>query len=198
MNSHFLLRRVVLPLATGSVAAAAVVSAASCVIADPPAELPRLPRRRPVIVSTDPPTDRPLGTFPREFLVNVELQDPAQPVSWQVFVDYSPDRIGNTDPDRQFNEAPRADGGLHSISFSVPPPLAQGRCHKVEILVAQTPFLASHQPSEPGADFAAWTYSPTGTFDGCVFIDAGPFLDGSFPETGPDASADSPADAGGP
>ena len=136
MNVRSLLRRLVLPIAAGAVLATGFFAAASCVIVDPPAELPRLPRRRPVIVSTDPPTDRPLGTFPREFLVNVELPDLSQPVSWQVFVDYTPEQSGGTDPDRQGSDLPRADAGLHTISFSVPPPLTQGRCHKVEILVA--------------------------------------------------------------
>lgn len=185
------LRRSLFFAAAVALGVASLAAGASCVIADPPAELPRLPRRRPVIVSTDPPTDRPLGTFPREFLVNVELSDTSQPVAWQVFVDYNPEQAGGIDPDRQGSDLPRADAGLHTISFSVPPPLTQGRCHKVEIIVAYR-FFGPNQPGEPGADFASWTYSPTGNFDGCAFIDAGPFLDGSFPEAGDDA----PSDAG--
>lgn len=171
--------------------------AQSCVVADPPAELPRAPLRRPVIVSTVPPRDRPLGTWPvdRKFILNVEVSDPTRPVFTQGFVDYKPGPVGQEDLYEQFVQAsdpPALDGGLRTVMVTLDPPLAQGRCHTVEILVAQTEFDSPHRPNNPGADIAYWTFSPTGNFDGCVFFDAGPFLDGSFP----DASVDGPSDAG--
>jgi hypothetical protein len=194
VSGPVLLRRALFTVGTGLVVAFACLSHA-CVIADPPADLPRVPLRRPVIVSTIPPRDHPLGTWPvdGQFILNVEVQDPTLPIYTQGFVDYRPGRVGQEDLYEQYvevSDVPTLDGGLRTVTITLDAPLTLGRCHTVEILVAQTPFQSPHLPREPGANVAYWTYSPTGNFDGCSFFDAGPFLDGSFPDTSTDAPGD--------
>jgi hypothetical protein len=160
---------------------------ASCVIVDPPAQLPSLPRRRPVIVSTDPPQGRVLTEFPATFLVNVETSDPQQDIAWEVWFDYDPNYSGSADPAAANDELPAGDAGIQTISIeSLQAPVGLERCHTIEILVSPGLFNPPHVPARPGGDSAFWIYDPSG--GACPSYDAGQFADGYI----------APTDAGGP
>lgn len=155
----------------------------SCILIDPPAQLPQLPRKRPVIVSTDPPQGRVLGTFPSTFLVNVEIPDPKEDIAWQAFIDYDQAPAGAVDPNAQNVEPGVGDAGVRTLSVELKAPVELTRCHTIEVVVAAGSFVTPHVPSPPGGDIAYWTYSPTGD-SACPGYDAGPFADGSFPPSG--------------
>ncbi|MEI7892665.1 MAG: hypothetical protein WCI05_06215 [Myxococcales bacterium] len=161
---------------------AALLLGLSCVIADPPAELPRPPRRRPTIFhgSVVPPLGQVLGQFPTQFVVPVDVGDPSTSFEWNVFLDYDP--VSRPAPVLSgFEEDPAGmDAGVRVVAFSidVPDPTA---CHVIEFMVALTFNRASaHTPDSYGADSTIWLYNPSGLATECPRYDAGG-LDGAFP-----------------
>jgi hypothetical protein len=168
--------------------------AVSCIIADPPADLPKYPPIRPTIVkgSVVPPTDKivlpPLPTF----VVPVELVDPNVTFAWNVFVDFDP--IANPLPvtgDVALPDPATLDGGVRAISFSLADVPEPTRCHTIEFLVARSFSSASpHTPNAPGGDSVSWFYNPSGSIDGCPTYDAGSFDASSVVNERADASVD--------
>src|SRR5258708_5782013 len=87
-------KRLTLVAAVAAVALSAIAASlgvASCVIADPPAELPKTPVKRPTIVhqAVVPPITRDLTSWPQEFIVPVDA-DPTADFEWNFFIDYDP------------------------------------------------------------------------------------------------------------
>lgn len=175
--------------ATFAGALASLAAAASCILADPPPDLPKPPRHHPIIVkgSVKPSYTKVLSTLPN-FEVPVELIDPDTPFSWRVFIDYDP--IAQTPPVQTGDEQPTPatiDGGIQYVDFNITDPAPDpSTCHVIELVVALG-FNArsAHTPDSNGADSIVWFYSPTGEPNGCPHYDAGG-ADGAFP----DAEAD--------
>jgi hypothetical protein len=179
------------------IACASVFAAASCVIADPPTELPKLPPSRPVIVrgSVVPAVSAILGRWPDTFIVPVELVDPRATVFASAFVDYNAATGEGLDGRPQVFEPGTTEAALRTLEIRITEP-ALDRCHTVEIVVALragsfTDPRIAHTPPEPGGDSVNWFYSPGGDLAGCPTLDAG--LDAGA-DAGPDADA---GDAGG-
>jgi hypothetical protein len=151
----------------------------SCILADPPADLPKYPPIRPTVVkgSVLPPTDKivlpPLPTF----VVPVELVDQNATFAWSVFVDFDP--VTNPLPvagDIVEPDPATIDGGVRAVSFSITDVPSSTRCHTIEFLVARSFNSASpHTPNAPGGDSVSWFYNPSGSIDGCPTYDAGGF-----------------------
>jgi hypothetical protein len=161
----------------GAIAAACVgLSAlASCILADPPPDLPKPPARHPNIVHAQvtPPADRPLGELlPDGFSVPVELPDPTRSFEWRVFVDY--DEVKKPTP-RLIGSGGGTPTALDTevVSFSVD--LLEPGCHRIEFIVALhfDPSIA-HASDGSGSDSVTWFYTPTGSLGGCTTYDAGP------------------------
>jgi len=165
--------------------------AVSCILADPPAELPQEPIGRPTILheSVVPPVTRVLREWPREFIVPVDI-DPRASFFWRAFLDFDPRSRAIYDgsplpvtPDPQSEE-----GGIRMQEIDLDPPKDLAACHVLEIVVALH-FEEAHTPSPPGGDTVVWFYSPTGDLSGCPIVDAGAaVLDGAPPPD--DGSAD--------
>src|SRR5258708_4594119 len=133
----------VAPIGFAAVAGALGVASAVVVacIASPPADLPTAPSRRPTILhdSVVPPPDEILLVLPSEFEVPVQLDDPQQSFSWNVFVDYDPvPGSQGSAPVLAMNEpAPvLVDGGVRLIHFHLDPP-DPGVCLLVQFLGAE-------------------------------------------------------------
>jgi hypothetical protein len=159
----------------------------SCILADPPPELPKPPARHPNIVhaAVTPRADRPLGELPPNgFIVPVELPDPTRTFEWRLFVDF--DEVRNPSPVRS-----GAGGGTAGsadkqyVPFSVDG-LAPG-CHRIEFMVALhfDPSIA-HAADASGSDSVTWFFTPSGSLAGCTTYDAGPGGPGTgaFPDAG--------------
>ncbi len=169
----------------------------SCILADPPADLPQYPPTRPSIVkgSVLPPTDRvvfpPLPTF----VVPVQLVDQNATFAWNAFVDFDP--ITNPLPVAGGVVGPEPgtiDGGVRAVSFSLSDVPAPTRCHTIEFIAAGSFNSTSpHTPNAPGGDIVSWFYNPSGSIDGCPSYDAGRFDASSIV----DAQSDGPSDAAG-
>jgi hypothetical protein len=165
--------------ASGALGIAASVLGAACILADPPAELPKFPARRPTILhdSVVPPTTNILRQWPArgDFLIPVEV-DPGVTFRYRAFLDYDArthgdvlGTLGQSDPDPA-----SSDGGIRSIHLGLPPPTDLLSCHTLEIIVALD-FVLDHTPTlPPGGDSVVWFYSPTGDLTTCPFYDAGP------------------------
>ncbi len=173
----------------------------SCIIADPPADLPRYPATRPSIVkgSVFPTTDRvvmpPLPTF----IVPVELVDQNATFAWNAFVDFDP--VTNPLPVAGGTVVPEPgtiDGGVRAVSFSLADISTQTKCHTIEFLVAGSFNSTSpHTPNAPGGDAISWFYNPSGSIDGCPTYDAGRFDASSVVDAPNDVLVDGPHDAVG-
>jgi hypothetical protein len=186
-------------------ASVAVATTSACVTVPPP-ELPELPVERPTIVhdAVVPPTDQILPALPVEFVVPVELDDPAESFLWDVFVDYSP-CAGPTScalenpkifPQEVQPTAGTLDGGVYIVSFALSAPdltTAQGgpsACHRIDFLVAHGFNQGSEYTWDSvGGDIVTWFFNAGGGPNGCPVYDAGNVQDGAFPpvEAGADA-----------
>jgi hypothetical protein len=167
-------------IGTGA-ALASLLVAASCVIADPPTELPRLPPSRPVIVrgTVVPAVSAILGHWPDKFIVPVELVDPRVTIYYSAFVDYNPATGEGLDgrPQASQYDSKFTQGSIRTLEILITPP-SLDRCHTVEIVVALnvssfTDPRIAHTPPEPGGDSVNWFYSPGGDLAGCPTLDAG-------------------------
>ena len=151
----------------------------SCIIADPPADLPKYPPIRPTIVkgSVLPPTDKVVQPPLPTFVVPVELVDQNATFAWNAFVDFDP--VTNPLPvagDVVGPDPATIDGGVRAVSFSIADVPSSTRCHTIEFLVARSFNSASpHTPNAPGGDSVSWFYNPSGSIDGCPTYDAGSF-----------------------
>jgi hypothetical protein len=156
-----------------------LLAAASCVVADPPTELPTLPPSRPVIVrgTVVPSVSAVLGRWPETFIVPVELVDPRVTIYYSAFVDYNPATGEGLDGRPQAIQPTSTPGAIRTLEIVITPP-ALDRCHTVEIVVALnvssfTDPRIAHTPPEPGGDSVNWFFSPGGDLAGCPTLDAG-------------------------
>lgn len=188
-------------LARGCVLTVAALSGAllapiACIIAEPQAELPRVPQVRPRIARglSVPPVGAVLRTWPAKLVVPVELIDPSTPFQWRVYVDYDESTgDGYVNGDTSSAEPGSLDGGIRVIEVQVPEPLDATRCHTIELLVALrfrgdfgSEGRSAHTPEEPGGDTVSWLYAPSGTLDGCAEVDAAALVaDAASVEAGP-------------
>lgn len=171
----------------------------SCLIAEPPGDLPRVPRRRPVIVQSSlvPPATLVLGTFPEKLIVPVELADPSVSFQWSAFVDFNPKTgQGLVGVDTSTFERANLVEGLRMLEIALPQPPDLDRCHTIEVVVAlellaRSPGINAHTPRDPGGDSVTWFYSPTGDPAGCPMLDAG--VDASIPPGGPPSADGGPS-----
>jgi hypothetical protein len=181
--------------------AATLAAVASCVIADPPPDLPALPRHHPIIVkgSVVPPYGAVLAELPSKFVVPIELIDPETSFEYEVFIDYdgtNPRQPADVAPPGPITPTPSdIDGGIETIEFAIPSTaLDPAACHRIELVVALGfDFRFPHTPDANGADSIVWLYNPSGDPGSCPRYDAGG-TDGAFPDTGPLIPPD---DAGG-
>jgi hypothetical protein len=149
----------------GSVVAGVLVTLGglgACILADPPADLPPPTPIQPIEILEDSvqPSSRLLTTLPGQFVVPI-LFDPREQgqVFWQLFVDQSPSTA---------RQAPEGTDGGVSIPVDDPPTIFEdsGECHTFLVLVY---YAGANE-----GDSVTWYYSPTGTFEGCPVLDAGP------------------------
>jgi len=177
-------------LAASLAAVTSIAANASCVLADPPPDLPKPPKHHPIIVksSVSPPFTQEQTALPAKYVVPVELIDPDTPsFLYEVFVDFD-----GSDPGQRpyyITTQPVAptpstiDGGITPIEFEIttapPDPSA---CHRIELLVAFSFDLAApHTPDAYGADSIVWFYNPSGDPGRCPLYDAGG-ADGAAPD----------------
>jgi hypothetical protein len=174
---------------------------ASCIIADPPIDLPAVPERRPIILrdQTVPSPTSILGYFPDSFIVPVEV-DPTATIEARLFVDYdalTPDRANASFAGRQVITPAlgTSDAGVRQVTLlpdELPDMPSHDECHVIEAVVAfnflDPPFAGQgqHSPDAHGGDSVVWFYSPTGDLADCPHQDGGG-IDGAYP----DASSDS-------
>lgn len=166
-----MMRRLVLPIA---VAALVVVG---CVIAEPPAEIPKLPEYRPSIVKGDvvPPAGKVLTEFPSKFVVPVELVDPTVRFAWRAYIDYDfaerqDETLGLVASGTSNPDAARS--RIRFLEIAIAPPSDLKRCHVVQVIVANRFRGAiegrpAHTPEAPGGDTIEWFYNPSGDLAGC-------------------------------
>lgn len=160
-------------------------------LAQPSADIAQLPASRPNIVHTDviPPTSAVLTTWPKSFVIPVELVDPKATFFYDAYIDYDPNAgtLPVVDPTQSPFSPQNTEGRVRTLDFGITEPLDPGRCHVIEVLVALR-FNATddsrraHTPSPPGGDIVTWFYNPTGDLGGCPTLDAG--IDAKF-DTGP-------------
>jgi hypothetical protein len=159
----------------------------SCIIAEPPSDLPRLPIARPTIVrgSVVPAPSNVIGRFPDKFIVPVELFDPTATFFWAAWVDFNP----ATGEGLQFFEKSEfaqvnTTGRVRTLEITLPSP-TEDRCHVIEIVVGLSfegqSGTGAHAPLDPGGDSVAWFYNPSGDLEGCPMLDAG--IEASAPAT---------------
>jgi len=160
---------------------ATITAGISCVVADPPTDLPRLPQMRPIVVrsSVVPPVSAVLGRWPDKFIVPVELVDPRATIYYSAFVDYNPATGEGLEgrPQASPYEPRSTQGAIRTLEVPIVEP-SSDRCHTVEIVVALnvssfTDPRIAHTPPEPGGDSVSWFYSPGGDLAGCPTLDAG-------------------------
>ncbi len=151
--------------------AAGLVSTESCILADPPADLPYYPPIRPTIVkgSVFPPTEQVIVPPLPTFMVPVELVDPNVTFEWKVFVDF--DSVDRPTPVLGGDELPQVgtvDGGVRFVNFALGDLIEATKCHTVEFSVARTFNITSpHTPNPPGGDSVTWFVNPSGSLEGC-------------------------------
>ncbi len=160
---------------------ATTAMAFSCVIADPPTDLPTLPLMRPTILrgSVVPSVSAVLGRWPDKFIVPVELVDPRVTINYAAFVDFNPalPTVGIDGPvlSSAF-ELGTTQGRVRTLEVLITEP-SLDRCHVVEVVVANRlePInaLTAHTPPEEGGDSVLWYYNPSGDLAGCPVLDAG-------------------------
>lgn len=167
--------------------AAPLVGAGACVLADPPAKVSEPPARRPRIVreSSTPPVTEILRTWPGTFHILVETQ-PGSALAGYAYLDPDPLNLPGQDVLVIQNLVAVDDAGQRVVDVTFLPP-DPSRCHTVEILMGNAPFIFSRTPDPGTSDSISWFYSPTGDVTACA-----PF-DGGIQPT--DAATDAPADA---
>lgn len=171
-------RRYVVGALFVSLATALIVS---CVIAEPPSDLPQLPETRPTILrgSVVPSANAILGRWPQKFTVPVELIDPRVTFQYSVFIDYNPatgEGLEAGFPASSEFERGTQDGRVRTLEIPISTP-ALDRCHTIEVIVAlrlnTTDSRNAHTPLPPGGDSVTWFFSPSGDLSGCPVLDAG-------------------------
>ena len=175
--------------ATIAACVAWLVASASCILADPPPELPKPPKHHPIIVkgSVVPPYTRILPELPHSFIVPLEILDPDSSYFYNVFVDYDPISPRPAD----FTSAPQQST---TIDFGLSPVTDLSTCHSIELVVALGfDPKSQHTPDSNGADSIVWWYNPSGDPGHCPQYDAGG--DGAFPDQ--DAGIFVPNEGGG-
>jgi hypothetical protein len=167
-------------LAASLLALPAAALLVSCIIAEPEAELPKLPPFRPTILhgSVSPPASRILVSFPDKFVIPVELVDPSAEFLWRAFVDYNPlTGDGIVDTGQSLFDRAGTDGGVRVLEVTLPAPDLT-RCHTIEFIVANNfrgdiEGRQAHTPDSTGGDSVTWFYVPAGDFAACSSPDAG-------------------------
>mgnify|MGYP000872387766 CR=1 FL=1 len=161
----------------GSAVSLACLLVVGCVIAEAPADIPKLPEYRPAIVSgsTNPPLGAVLTTFPAKFVVTVELVDPTVAFSWRAYLDYD---FANRQDETLglmasgISKPDSARSRQRRLELVLAPPTDLKRCHVIEVIVANR-FLGelegrpTHTPEEPGGDSVQWFFNPSGDLSGC-------------------------------
>ena len=183
-------RPVRLALVSG-IAGSLAMLAASCIVADPPPDIPAPAPHRPTIEHgsvVPPPTqilvDKWTPDLQLTFDVPVELDDPTSAFEWNVFFDY--DR--NTNASAAFGQRVAADqtavdAGVRLVEFTIGSP-DPTKCHVIEFIVAlRFTVESSHTPDAYGGDSVVWFYNPSGDPSGCPAYDAGG-VDAAFPDAG--------------
>jgi hypothetical protein len=165
----------------GSVAVASSLPA--CILADPPPALRALPAMRPTIVhgSVVPSPTRVIAEAPAEFIVPVELLDPAASFAYRIFVDYDPLNPLTYYKDTSTAASAPPDQTIRLITFPNPLPTSTSpsgldTCHVIEFVVAsQFSATSDHTPDSlaAGGDLVAWFVNPAGDLGGCPVYDAG-------------------------
>lgn len=177
-------------VATMAACLASLVASASCILADPPPELPKPVRHHPIIIkgSVAPPYTRVLPELPTSFVVPVEILDPDTAYFYNVFVDYDPINPRPAD----ISSRPQTETTLtFNLISSAPDP---SNCHSIELVVALGfDPKSQHTPDSNGADSILWWYNPSGDPGHCPQYDAGG--DGAFPDQ--DAGIFVPNEGGG-
>jgi hypothetical protein len=149
------------------VALAAGAAAVSCVLADPPADLPVSPIQAPQIIrdGVQPPITAFLDTLPNDIFAPVTV-DPREPdLDWQ----WSVDGVSTLTP---------GSGKISAATFNIefpPSTPTSNECHLLELDVFYRDSTLAH-------DTVTWFYSPSRSFAGCPVYDAGP------PDAGEDAA----------
>jgi hypothetical protein len=189
--------RALVALAATAGCVALVAGQDACVLASEGGDLPRLPDSRPTIVHSSlvPTTNAVLTTFPKSFLVPVELADPTVTFFYAAFIDYNPfTGEGLVESPRQSafvpaNQVSRRSGRIRTIEVAIPTPTDLASCYKIEIVVAlrlnARDGKNAHTPEEPGGDIATWFYNPNGDLGGCPSRGTG--IDASFDAEAGDA-----------
>jgi hypothetical protein len=186
--------------------AVAMSALASCVLADPPPDLPKPPKHHPIIVkaSVSPPYTQVLAELPAKLVVPIELIDTDTSFLYEAFVDYDgsdPRQGPYYVPTKAITPTPATvDGGVTIVEVplsSSDQALDPSVCHRIEVLVALSfDFQAPHTPDEYGADSVVWFYNPSGDPGGCPRYDAGG-ADGAFPDVASDVIFVTPPGDGG-
>lgn len=181
---RFLLRTTALLAGAATAASLAV----ACLVADAPPDPPTPAPFPPVIATASvyPPVEQILTEFPTEFIVPVQLVNPAASFQYSVFIDYDP-----SNPTEPLLAATKTagldgvDGGFYDVEFSIDDPNVTSEagattCHLIEFIVALS-FTEPdfHTPNPPGGTMVYWWYNPSGDLSGCPLLD--PNADGSFP-----------------
>lgn len=178
--------------ATIAACVASLAASASCILADPPPELPKPPKHHPIIVkgSVVPPYTNVLPELPPTFVVPVELIDPDTTFAWNAFVDFDPTTNPQPVDGKILTPNPAdVDGGVTLVEFPIGA-LDTSICHKIQMVVALSFAPTSqHTPDSYGDDSIVWFYSPPG----CAAWDGGG--DGAFPDQ--DAGIFVPNEVGG-
>jgi hypothetical protein len=179
-------------LASGG-AAAATLGSAACITAPPP-DLPQPVAHRPTILhdAVVPPPDQILAQLPDEFVVPVELDDPNQGFTYDVFVDFDPIAFAGRgtppaiSPTGVSPSQATVDGGIALVTFTLDPSLSGlglPICHTIQFLVAhQFNATSPHTWDAVGGDLVQWFYNPVSGVAGCPAYDAGALQDGAFPD----------------
>jgi hypothetical protein len=181
---HARVHSMVLAAFGGVGAAVSLGAAVSCIVAPPPQQLPAPTPRAPRVLadSASPPNDQPLSFWPdgdpQKLLVTVLVDDANGTFDYRIYVDEQTMRLPIAPP----GGPPQAQDGESMVEIWIPPqvPTIQlGLCHTIKVVFANS-FNSNNVPAS-GTDTISWTYSPTGTLDGCTN------LEGS-------AGADAPSD----
>jgi hypothetical protein len=196
------LRAPVVLLAFGALGASVAGAVSACITAPPP-DLPVLPARGPRILEdgVTPPTDAYLTGLPADgqFLVPVEVNNPAQVINGRVYVDFYPGTDNMhfaTSAEQSLSTPPSVDGGPTIVSFSLSPTdlIDPTACHLIQFYVADSfTGTAPIAGDNLGADSVSWFYTPNGP-NGCFEYDAG---DGAAQDAPTDALLLTPPDGVG-
>lgn len=171
-------------------AGAAIATNTSCILIDPPPDLPVPAVRRPTILRTqaNPPADTPLAALlPNgEFDLQLELPDPTQSVTWAAFLDYGLDDAFTIDAQNIVGSPNAPD--IVKVFFNLPPQRVAGtQCHYIHFVVALSSAFKNpndlHDTDPNLSDTIDWIYVPGGNPAACTTYDGGG-NDGAFPDDG--------------